>query len=166
MVKVGEGLKGDEPNDWITFGSKFMINIKLLEKNNTLLIKYQTYSPLGWLKRRKINNEFKNFLQELLDTNTINYGLLKLCLDEDITLFEQIIEKGKLTKTLKFNREECEPTKEDLKERFNILKGEILAGNDNPEIKVKCKNVINRLFRLQMIDEVMKNELIEGIDEL
>jgi hypothetical protein len=166
MVKVGEGLKGDEPNDWITFGPKFMINIKLLGKSNTLLIKYQTYSPIGWLKRRKINDEFKNFLLELLDTNTINYGLLKLCLEEDIATFQQIIEKGKLTNTLKFDKNEAEPTKEDLKERFNILKGEILAGNDNPYIKVKCKNVINQLFKLHMIDEVMKNELIEGIDEL
>jgi hypothetical protein len=165
MVKVTEGLKGDENADWMTFGSKFMINVKLLEKN-TLLLKYQTYSPIVWLKRRKVNDEFKNFMVELLDTNTINYGLLKLCLEEDVNLFKQIIEKGKLTKSLNFDIHQTEPTKEDLKERFEILKGEILAGNDNPAIKQKCLDVINQLFKLQMIDELTKNDLIEGIEEL
>jgi hypothetical protein len=166
MVKISEGLKGDEKADWVKFGPKFMINTKLLKKNNTLLLKYQTYSPIVWLKRRKVNDEFKNFMLELIDTNTINYGLLKLCLEEDIYLFQQIIEKGKLTKSLNFDIREAEPTKEDLKERFEILKGEILAGNDNPEVKQKCKDVIHQLYKLQMIDELTKNELIEGIEEL
>lgn len=166
MVKVSQGIQGDTKPDWVTFGPKYMINQKLLDKNSTLLIKYQTYSPIMWLPRRKINAEFKNFMQELLDTNTINYGLLKLCLENDVRLFADIINKGQLTKTLNFQIENAEPSIEDLRERYNILKGEIVAGNDNPELKPKCKDVILQLFKHEVFDELTKNELIEAIDEM
>lgn len=164
MVKIKEGLKGDGLEDWTTFGEKFMINLRFLAKN-ILLIKYQTYSMIPWLKRREINEAFTYFLQELIDTQTINYGLLKQCNKEDIELFEKIIDKGKLIKTLNYDKRKREVSDDDLKEQLRILQGEIEAGNDNEDIPIKCKEIILKLFERNLITEEVKNELINDIDD-
>lgn len=161
MVKV-KNLIDNNPLkcDWIAFG-KFMIHKELL-KQNILLLKYaKSYAPIPWLRRQSIDDIFKEFWEELLQTKTISYGLLKQCSVEQIELVNNIIQKCKVD--IEFNKNNALMTAEDISERLELLQGELEAGNNNPKIITEAKNVISKLY---LINKLTKTQMQELIDDL
>ena len=159
MVKVKEGLKSKD-TDWTEFG-KFMINTKFLN-DNILLMKYTTYSPITWMPRRNISDKFTQFWNDLIFTQTINYGILKKCDISDIILFEKILKGSKVN--IKYDRKMSEMTLEDYIEKYEILKGEILIKNDNPEIRNELRIVISKLFELGKLNESDKTDILNCLN--
>lgn len=162
MVKISNsGLISSNLVDWLIFG-KFIINMKLLKTQSILLIKYSTYSPIPWLKRRVIDDMFKLFWVDLLGQQKINYDLLRNCSDEDIKLFEKIVIKASLSNDL--NYQPVQSILSQTIERFNILRGEIIAHNDNPDIINELKLVIDKLINFGKIQPDDKSEIIEDLE--
>lgn len=164
MVKVAvlDVFKGKNLVDWSVFG-KFMINLKLLKKNGILLFKYKSYAPIPWLKRQNLSISFKQFWISLMDTTTVDYDLLRNCSDSDIILFEKILLKSGLIDDLDY--QQVQSNSSQLVERFNILRGELQASNNNPEIITELKIVIDKLVNLNKITLEDKTDIIEGLEE-
>jgi hypothetical protein len=159
MVKIKEGFKSNDV-DWIEFG-KFMINTKFLNEN-ILLMKYTTYSPITWLPRKKISDKFTQFWNDLIFTQTINYGLLKKCDISDIILFEKLLKSSKVN--IQYDRKQSEMNVDDYVAKFEILKGEILIKNDNPEIRNELRIVISKLFELGKLNESDKTDILNCLN--
>lgn len=162
MVKIQKAV-GIE-YDWVVMG-KFMIN-KYFLKQNKLLIKYATYSPIPWLKQQPIDDIFKEFWQELIHTNTVSYGLLKQCSIEQLNLVYKIFEKARVIDHFKFDIDKAKLNYDDIKERMEILQGELRAGNNNPKIIQEAKNIINKLFNIDKITEKQRNELLSDLTDI
>lgn len=161
MVKVKNLIENNPlPCDWIALG-KFMINKNFLNQN-ILLLKYKTYSPIPWLRRKTIDDIFKDFWLELLSTKTVSYGLLKQCSSEQVNLVNEIITKSRVN--IQFDKNKAIMTPADIFERLQILQGELDAGNNNTNIITEAKNVINKLFSINKITEKDKNELLDELN--
>jgi hypothetical protein len=154
------GIKCDVKSNYEIFG-KFMINMNLL-CDGILLVKYtRSYAMVPKLKRTKVSKEFKTFLCDLLKNNKIDYTLLKACTQKDKEIFDKLVVLSNVHRQLEYDKSFI--TKEDeteLKLKFQILQGEMIAGNNSEEIIHELKYVIGELVQLKVISLKDSEELI------
>lgn len=149
-------------NNYIEFG-KFAINVKLLYEN-VLLVKYKkSYAPVPQIKRTKVSDDFVDVIRYLLDSEKIDYERLKIMSDNENNLFKNLIMKSGLYDTLKYNYSETRANIKDIIEQYEILKGQIEADNDNPEIIDKSKKVLKQLKNYGKISEKDYYEIVEEL---
>lgn len=153
-------LKSQE--NYKEFG-KFMISNKLLY-DNILLIKYKkSYAPIPLIKRQKISDDFKEELMYMFDTGQIDYEKLRELSDTENNLFKTLILKSGLYDKLKYNYSQTREKLDDILEEYAILKGEIEADNNNPELIKRCKSVLIKLFNYGKITKEEYNEIINDL---
>ena len=145
---------------YIQFG-KFIINHFKLDEN-ILLIKYPTsLAPVAKIKRTVISDDFKRLLIDLLDTNVINIDLQKKLNDAEITIFELLLRMAGLKQHLNYKKQ----TRgiDDYVHRFNILRGELVAGNDSRLLKDELTDIIQLLSNkaINKISDDVATELID-----
>ena len=159
---VQPGIECKNKAHYKTFG-RFIINMDLLD-DNILLVKYSgSYAPVPSLKRTKIGDDLKNAILELLDCSKINYDLLKDCSHHDRQVFERLIKRAGLDKQLEYDKNLCKMNETGLKLRFEVLRGEVLSGNNNQEIVDELLYVIKELMELKVISASDGKELSEEL---
>ena len=160
---VQAGIECKNKAHYKTFG-KFIINMDLLVHNKILLVKYSgSYAPVPSIKRTTISDDLKNAILELLDSSKINYDLLKDCSHHDRQVFDRLIKRAGLDKQLEYDKNLCKMNENGLKLRFEVLRGEVLAGNNNEEIADELRYVIRELMELLKISQIDGNELLEEL---
>ena len=143
---------------------KFMINFVLLD-DNILLIKYKkSYAPVPSLRRTIISDELKDMIIYLFDTGEIDYQSGQKLSKSEKDIFDLLIIKSGLKTQLKYNKEKMKDTAEDIIEQFNILKGQIIAGNDNPEIKNKIKDLLSKMVNMNKINVETADDIINDLE--
>ena len=116
---------------------KFAINMKMLY-NNILLVKYKkSYAPVPQLRRTRITDDFIDALIFIFDTNKIDYEKLRELSDKENDLFKTLMMRSGLFDLLKYNFNETREKLVDIVEEYEILKGQIEAENNNPELPKK-----------------------------
>jgi hypothetical protein len=142
---------------------KFAINLKLLY-NNTLLVKYKkSYAPVPQIKRTQISDELLDIILFLLETNTIDYEKLRELTNQENNLFKLLMMKSGLFDTLKYNYNNTREKISDVIEEYEIIKGEIEAENNNPELPKKAEKVLKKLKNYGKITEAEYKDIVEEL---
>jgi hypothetical protein len=124
---------------------KFAINMKLLY-DNILLCKYKnSYAPVPKLKRTPVSQDFVDELLYVFDTNKIDYEKLRELSNKENELFKTLIMKAGVFDILHYDESKTREKIDDILEQYDILKGEIEADNNNPEIITKIKSILKKL---------------------
>ncbi len=164
MVKYVESkLKYDKSNKYLEFG-KFIINMNLLNKN-ILLLKYKnSYAPIPNLRRTMISDDLKDMLFYLLDTGEINYqtGMSLNNLEKEV--FDILISKSGLNIMLKYDKNKMKEDLDLIIEQYEILKGEIIAGNDNPKIIKDLKDILRKLVKYKKVSQSDAEDILKELE--
>lgn len=129
--------------NYYTFG-KFILNRKILNDENILLIKYpKSHGNVPKLRRTIISDTFKNLINDLLDTQQLNIQIQKNLTDKEQDLLDLLLSLSLLKKQLNFSKQYKDIN--DYVIRFKILQGSISAGNDSDDIKNELIDIINIL---------------------
>ena len=144
---------------YVEFG-KFVIHKKKL-LDNILIVKYKnSKAPVPVLKQQTISVPLATLLLNLIDTEAINYELVKDCEDKDRILFENLLKRADLERVLGYNKLLALKTDQDAVDRFQILKGEICAGNDALDIRKELRDIVKLFVEKGRIDKEMGRELM------
>jgi hypothetical protein len=139
---------------------KFAINMKLLYQN-VLLAKYKkSYAPIPKLKRTDVSRNFVDAIIYIFDTNEIDYEKVRELSQKENDILELLIMKSGLYSTLKYDKTKTRDDVNNIIEEYHILKGEIEADNNNPELLEKMKKVVQRLYNYGKINESDYREMI------
>ena len=165
MVKlIDNGIELKSKAHYRTFG-KFIINMDLLH-GGELLVKYISYAPVYKIKRTGISGYFCDFLCDLLDTGVINIDKFKKLTYKDNRIFDNLVVRAKLANQLGYHKIEQKLDEDELKIRFEILRGELTAGNNNRELVEELNHVIDELYKIGKIKEEDKIELLAELKTL
>ena len=164
MVKFDEGIAIVSRNRWKTFG-KFIINYNELD-DMKLNVRYISGSQVPKMKKQDISIEFYNVITTLLDTGEINYTLIKDLQDKEKDLLDNLITSAGLKKQLGYKPSKTEMSSTDLKNKYNILSGEIEAGNNSPKVKQDLTEVINKLVSKRLISKANAVEMLNELNEI
>lgn len=154
---VGKGIElPEQKKTYLEFG-KYAISIPALE-NNILTAKYVINgATIPSLPSQKITEKMSNLLQNFIDTQHLDKKQFDKLDHQDKKLFFKLMKGSGLNSTYDIKIEKPKEEQEE-EERFELVKGIYIAGNDNPKIKEELKHFIikfmndGRLPKKQALD--------------
>lgn len=145
---------------YIKFG-KFIMNKQQLEKNY-LQVKYPSKSPHPiFTKKLKISDDFKDLLFDILHTHKINIQTQKNLSQDEADIFHKLLSSCGIDKYLKYK-----PVTKDLSDyinRFNLLRGAIIAGNHSIETLNEIRDII-KLLSNPSVNKINVNDASDILD--
>lgn len=116
---------------------KLQINELQLHNSNKLMVSYLTASPLmdKELKTQIISDELTSILISIIDTlpkNEVSITKVNRLSEKERNIFNKLMLRSGLSKDLKYKQKPR--TVQDMIERFEIVQGSIVAGNDSQEV--------------------------------
>ena len=153
----GRGISIKQEPKFIELGN-FVISIPHYN-NGILKLKYiKTGQDVPNLTTR-MNEDFIEFIDNFLDTQKINTKMLNKLNSEDKQFFKRLINKSGLS--VKYKSKELSSEQEDQEnERFNLVKSEFIAGNDNKDIIKELKFFLLKFMNDGRISKKEGNELL------
>jgi hypothetical protein len=141
------------------FGKYYLHYPKLQE--NQFNLRYQSGANHNKFPVIKISKDYKEFLNDFIRDKKINEKHLKtLSKDEQLHFKNLIRESGLSNYKVSTNHEEDE--KNELN-RFEILRGEVAAGNNNPKIIAEFRELIQKFMNS---GKLLKREAQQALNEI
>lgn len=149
-------------NKLIPFG-KYMINQPKLEKN-IVTIKRKGGSVINNLPSQRVSNKVGNILRKIIGGGNPTYDELHELSDEEKRFLHKVSTMSEIDKVLIATPDKTK--EEKLINEFEIMKGQILAGNDNEEIVKKFKVLILKLSKMGLLPRTEVNTLLMDLINL
>ena len=145
---------------FIGFGINEINNEKL--KNNVLSIRRKTRTNIMGMPQRTVSDKFKGVIKTIMGGGVPKFKDLEGLDEEEKEYLHKIVSKSELEDKLTIPA----PSKdkyEKMVNEFEIMKGQIMSGNDNREYVKKFKLLVMKLVRNGYIP---KNQAFELVEEL
>lgn len=139
-------IKHELPN-LIEFG-KVKISPRKLYYNNTLVIKHKTGNSLSGIPNTRVSDKFGDIVLGVLQGRQPTVSDFKALDMNEKSLYDSLIRVAGLHKELENNFDE---TKHQMKNRLELLEGEIGAGNNNPAIKKEMHGLVHKMAACGMV---------------
>ena len=138
-VKIGKGIDVAIPQDtYKTFG-KHLIHYPSLRDDFKLSIKYPSRSKnVG--KVKVVSPEYRELLMDMLERGVLSDRMYDKLVNEEKEHFNQAVKASGLMETIKLKP--IDEDKKDLVERFKVLRGQFIAGNNAPTLIKELRSVI------------------------
>ena len=138
-VKIGKGIDVAIPQDtYKTFG-KHLIHYPSLRDDYKLSIKYPSRSKnVG--KVKVVSPEYRELLMDMLERGVLSDRMYDKLMNEEKEHFNQAVKASGLMETIKLKP--IDEDKKDLVERFKVLRGQFIAGNNAPTLIKELRSVI------------------------
>jgi hypothetical protein len=162
--KIGGGIAVQSAPTYAEFG-KYAIHLPQLHNKNTLNIKYKSLGAIPTLKPITISDDFKDFIMETLEKKSVNERALKKLPSHEISYFERAVAGAGLLETFKMKRSNTEEEKIDLN-RFNILRGELIAGNNSDKLVKELRSLIVKFLNTGRIHKAEGMNLLQELSVL
>jgi hypothetical protein len=154
-------IVGEKPKPYVSFGKYYLNRQKL--NDDILQIKGEGGANANF-KSRRISPTLKAVFQSLLENKTPDFSLIsKLSNTDKETLYEAV-------KTTKYDKISIDaPSKsedEKLANEFDVLRGSILGGNDNPQTIKRFKLLLVKLMNSRRIPRGEANDILFELAQL
>ena len=160
VSKVGVGLKHEHLPRFAHLG-KIAIDPHALYYQNTLkILTHNKHHFLGY-KNTKVSEDLVSILMDLYKGKfPTGHELKKLDLGEK-ELYDNLIHLAHLHKKAEHNLPQ---TRQAMKHRFELLNGEIGAGNTNKALKAEMKQLLHKMAYGGMISHVQVGKYLKSIN--
>jgi hypothetical protein len=139
-VKVGKGIKVINPEDTYKSFGKHILHYPQLRDTNTLNIKFPSGTK-NYVKKQIISNDYKDLIMDILERGKVSDGLYDRLGEDEKQHFTKIVKGAGLMEQLKVKPPKDKNMKV-LAERFKILRGQFMAGNNAPTLIEELKKII------------------------
>ena len=151
-VKYGRGEPIERHSLYLPFGDNFIIHKHQLD-GGMLNVKYKTFAPTKYPKQI-ISEDLAEVIQSASNGHVPN-KLFNLLSDSDKALFRRLLVDAKISSKFPNIIKEGEgiAVKSTPMDRFEIIRGEIVAGNTSQELKDELKKYIVFFVKNKMISQ-------------
>ncbi len=154
-VKYGTGIaEVEKTTPYAEFG-KFVIHTTQLENQSTLNAKYKSFAPVPTLPRCLVSPKFATFLMGVIENSKINQSEYNSLTEPDKQLFNLLVSKAGLAKVLGTNNLTGHglPQLSEEDKRFQLVRGEVIAGNNSPLLLEELKKFILKFIAEKKIEK-------------
>lgn len=135
VKKIGKGVPPPDKEENPTYRSfgKYVIHLPHLINNDTANFKYPSLGSIPTLKPTKVSQDYKDLLIDILNTGKLSEKELKRLPQSEIKHFERVALGAGLVEKFGLKIGSTDEDQADAK-RFEVLRGEYLAGNNNEKL--------------------------------
>ena len=152
-------------SEYIPFG-RYLLSLKNLQKNRFML-RTKARNPVLSFKTLTLTRKTKSIVQKLLQDVEVTFDEVDALNEDERNIINQIVEKTEINTRLRVPNTKRSQLEKDLN-KFNVLRGSIIAGGDNIEMlkdfrrlllhltnenyisKKECNDVLMELLRLNI----------------
>lgn len=138
-TKIGKGIALVKKPTYRRLG-KYIIHEPQLD-NNILNVKYQSTGRIPSLTPTAVSDGMKDFIFDLLETGRSNQRVFDILPIDERKLFEKVAVGAGVFKELGLKKTRTQEDQKDL-ERFDLLRGEYLAGNNSQSLQKELRRLI------------------------
>lgn len=155
--------KLDPMNKYMSFG-RYTIDLKQLQGGK---LQFRTNSgfPVKDLKSKRMTKNMKNIINKLLSNTEILFEDIENLNDEEKSYLSMVAEKCEINDRLKIPSPKLTKIQSDIN-RFNILRGHIVAGGDSKEAIKEFKILLLKLMNSKHINKTEGNEIMTMLLQL
>ena len=137
--KYGRGIAENQTEKYRQFG-RYVVDTHNL-KNNILAIRYQhKKAQVPTLQTRRISDTLRDLIMDVLDTGRVNFTHYNNLSSADRELFHRAAHHARIDETLGLK---ATPNSDnDDMRRFEILRGELIAGNDAKQVRDELRKYV------------------------
>lgn len=162
-VDLNAGIRDDvKIASYIPFG-RYLINRKKLN-DNIVMVKKPNGLFMGDLKSRRVSDKVRNVIEKIIGGNIPTYNDYNTLDDDEKEYLYFVSKKSNLIDKLNVPT----PSKNDeekLKHRFEILRGQLISGNDNMEMVKEFKQVLIRMSELKLIPRNQVTDILIDLEK-
>ena len=150
---VGWGIQTEKIPKLVEFGKVF-IKPRKLYYDNVLAIRGAAGKSFKSLRDVKVSDKFVKMLMHMIkgDHKDVDISDIQELPGRESTIYHDLVHMAQLHKQLPIDKKKLS-SKTDIKKRLQILQGEILAGNNNPELLEEIHYILVKLIHLGEIEE-------------
>ena len=157
-VIVGRGIAVKETPSYKEYG-KYAIHIPQLEQQDILNIKYKSLGQVPKFKPFPVSDIFRDFILDLLENGKPNSRVYHQIAPEERKVFEEMSIGAGVWNGLGLKRTTTSDDEEEAK-RFELLKGEYLAGNNNQKVISELRRLVVKMMSDGRIRKAQGLELL------
>ena len=128
------------------FGNLVILLNKLFYKN-ILSLKTKTGHTIDGFKNTKVSDTLAEIIMRMYRDESVD-GLIKNLNSNETNIYNSILYMAGLHKKFQSKHND---TLEELKEKFKVCEGQIISGNNNPEVLKELKEILLKLHHLNAI---------------
>jgi hypothetical protein len=155
-LKVGRGLSVKQTPSYREYG-KYAIHIPQLEQQDILNVKYKSLGQIPKFKPIPVSDVFRDFILDLLENGKPNARVYTQIAPEERKFFEEMSIGAGVWNGLGLKRTTTSTDEEENK-RFEILRGEYMAGNNNPKVISELRKLVVKMMN---DGRIRKNQGVE-----
>jgi len=157
-VILGSGIAVKETPSYKQYG-KYAIHIPQLEQQDMLNVKYKSLGQIPKFKPMAVSDVFRDFILDLLETGKPNVRVYQQVCPNERKVFEEMSIGAGVWNGLGLKRTTISTDEEEAK-RFELLKGEYLAGNNNPKVISELRRLVVKMMSDGRIRKAQGLELL------
>jgi hypothetical protein len=160
-MKVGRGIAVKETPSYREYG-KYAIHIPQLEQQDILNVKYKSLGQIPKFKPIPVSDIFRDFMVDLIENGKPNARVYTQICPNERKFFEEMSIGAGVWNGLGLKRTTTNTDEEEAK-RFELLKGEYIAGNNNPKVISELRKLV---VKMMSDGRIRKNQGVELLMEL
>ena len=150
----------EKPKPYTPFG-KYVIHKHKLQ-DGILQVKTAKGGPVAHIPTEYVSSELAKVLRKIVGGTMVEYDELSDLHDDDKGYLNRIVKTAHLSDRISVPKPSGSKEKEDLK-RFQILKGEIGAGNDNKDLVKEFKVMLMRFVNQGRVPRRQAHEILTDL---
>lgn len=143
-MKVGRGIAVKQTPSYKEYG-KYAIHIPQLEQQDLLNVKYKSLGQIPKFKPIPVSDVFRDFILDLLENGKPNGRVYTQIAPEERKYFEEMSIGAGVWNSLGLKRTTTSTDEEESK-RFELLRGEYLAGNNNTKVISELRKLVVKMM--------------------
>lgn len=167
----GRGIAPEAPpikreNNYRQFG-KYLVNMKYLHEG-ILNLYHETMKRVKAIPPRLISKEFQSIIYTILEKGQLPRSLFHKLSDAEQTFLRDVLKRSWLTEKLGMGDQGRkkgmfeDETDEDMR-RFNLLKGIVIAGNNDKKVVNELISYLHKFVEERRIEPKMGNDILRNL---
>jgi len=161
MVDTSQGIQPSP--SYIRFG-KYLINAKKLN-NNIVSLRRDKGSTIKTIPTRMISPHLGTIMKKIVGGGMPSYDDLNKLTDDEKQYLHRVTQESDIFDKLAIPTPSKDKEEQDA-HQFNVLKGEIMAGNNSKEVITKFKLLVLKLSKQGILPKNQVQEILEELLEL
>jgi hypothetical protein len=154
-VESAAGIPKLKP--YVSFGRHFLNRIKLGQ--GMLIIRRSGGNTIPELPTQRISDNLKKVLEQLIDGLQPSFGSVYGLSNQEKDLYNRIIKHTSIDQRLQIPAPELNQDQKDW-HRFQVLIGEVAAGNDNTQMIKELKGLLIKLSSKKILPKAQVHEIL------